>query len=145
MYVCRNGNRRCVIYRTSPIDLETGKTALLMRWDTIERHIFQWRAGCLYGWVMKCRKVKGRITMMQILLPGSRNVCESPAEAIRTPRMRNPGWWPFIQNIPSFPFCALTEDISAGRASIKLTKHCLCRLFMPVDGAAVRWDSLFKD
>ncbi|MBT2649237.1 PilZ domain-containing protein [Bacillus sp. ISL-34] len=51
----------------------------------------------------------------------SRNVCENPKEAIRAPGC-NPGYSRSSRTFRVSPFRALTEDISAGGASIRLLK-----------------------
>jgi c-di-GMP-binding flagellar brake protein YcgR len=109
------------VYTDFPINIETGKTAFLM--DGTQLNVtFSNEEQAVYIFDSEVLgKVKGRIPMMQILLPEAETFVKiQRRQYVRLDVTLDTAIHPEHSEFP--PFRALTENISAGGASIRLLK-----------------------
>lgn len=108
-------------YTDFPIDVETGKIAFLM--DGTQFNVtFSNEEQAVYVFESEVPgKVKGRIPMMQLLLPEAETLLKSSGgKFVLLDVTLDTAIHP--EHSESIPFRTLTEDISAGGASIRLLR-----------------------
>lgn len=121
MYGCRNGNGLFLYGLSHRFDVETGKIAFLMdgtqfnvTFSNEEQAVYVFESGVL-------GKMKGRIPMMQLLLSEAETFVKiQRRQFIRLDVTLDTAIHP--EHSEFTPFRTLTEDISAGGASIRLLK-----------------------
>lgn len=103
MNVCRNGNG---LFLDFPIDVETGKLHSLWMGHNSMSHFPMKKEQAVYVFESEVPgKVKGRIPMMQLLLPEVETFVKIQWRQIRTPGC-NLGYGHSSENIPSLPLFA---------------------------------------
>ncbi|MGE7636833.1 flagellar brake protein [Peribacillus frigoritolerans] len=137
MNVCRNGNE---LFLDFPIDVETGKIAFLMDGTQFNVTFSNEKEQAVYVFESEVPgKVKGRIPMMQLLLPEAETFVKIQWRQIRTPGC-NLGYGHSSRTFRVYPFSYINRGYQRWRSLHKAFKrHCNSIGFaiIPVDAAYV--------